>query len=80
MMFSVSIGAGKVTAKTKYEEDVYTNNHNAVWGSYFSRQARKWGFSCCHSCIRNSYCTGVVGREANDNLNTVRQLQIEVFF
>ena len=57
---------GKVTSKTKYEEDVHTNNHTSVWGSYFSMESRKWGFQCCHSCIKNSFCTGLIGREQND--------------
>ena len=30
-------GAGKVIPKTKYEEDVFANNHTSVWGSFFSR-------------------------------------------
>lgn len=57
--------------KTKYEEDMYANNHTSVWGSYFSRATKQWGFNCCHSCLRNSYCTGEVGRESNDAANTV---------
>lgn len=50
----------------KYEEDVFTNNHTSVWGSFYSRRTQKWGYACCHSLIFNSYCTGAVGREAND--------------
>ena len=30
-------GAGKVIPKTKYDEDVFINNHTSVWGSYFSK-------------------------------------------
>jgi pre-mRNA-processing factor SLU7 len=26
-----------------------------VWGSYF--KAGKWGYACCQSLDRNSYCT-----------------------
>lgn len=51
---------------SKYEEDVFTNNHTSVWGSFYSRRTQKWGYACCHSLIHNSYCTGSVGREAND--------------
>jgi pre-mRNA-processing factor SLU7 len=63
-------GAGSssaVKARTKYEEDVLINNHTSVWGSYFNRSRMAWGFACCHSLIKNSYCTGAKGREANDN-------------
>ena len=32
----------------------------SVWGSYW--QEGKWGYACCHSFIRNSYCTGDAGK------------------
>lgn len=115
-----SPGQEKAVAKSKYEEDVYTNNHTvrtalkfvdqvpkrtitnhslispsapcnktksnfkaqkfkvraftfsynlyvmwlcfqSVWGSYW--QEGSWGYACCHSLIRNSYCTGDAGKE-----------------
>jgi len=59
-------GPGKVPTKTKYEEDIFLNNHTTVWGSYFSRQKRAWGFACCHSLIKNSYCVGEIGKHTND--------------
>ncbi|WOG89002.1 hypothetical protein DCAR_0208238 [Daucus carota subsp. sativus] len=39
--------------KSKYEEDVYINNHTTYWG-----------YKCCKQSIRNSYCTGAAGIEA----------------
>jgi len=39
----------KGSKKTKYEEDVYINNHTSVWGSYYNRDKRSWGklsFTC----------------------------------
>lgn len=59
-----------VTKATKYEEDVYINNHTSVWGSYFSRARMCWGFACCHSLTKNSYCTGEKGRMANDSADS----------
>ncbi|XP_029209163.1 pre-mRNA-splicing factor SLU7-like isoform X1 [Acropora muricata] len=56
-------GQEKAVAKSKYEEDVYTNNHTSVWGSYW--QEGRWGYACCHSFIRNSYCTGDAGKETS---------------
>ncbi len=56
-------------ARTKYEEDIFINNHSAVWGSYYNRLRSTWGYQCCHSLMRNSYCTGQKGREANDTAN-----------
>ncbi|KAH9625576.1 hypothetical protein KSS87_012195 [Heliosperma pusillum] len=48
--------------KSKYEEDVYTNNHTSVWGSWW--KDFQWGYKCCKQTIRNSYCTGAAGIEA----------------
>jgi len=44
---------------------VYINNHTTVWGSYWENG--KWGYKCCHSFIKNSYCTGAAGIEAKNN-------------
>ena len=53
----------------KYEEDVHTNGHTAVWGSYFHKGAFKWGYADDHSLIKSSYGTGMNGRIANDESN-----------
>lgn len=53
-------GQEKQVIKSKYEEDVYINNHTSVWGSYWS--GGQWGFKCCHSFIKNSYCLGESGK------------------
>ncbi|KAI1638033.1 Pre-mRNA splicing Prp18-interacting factor-domain-containing protein [Biscogniauxia mediterranea] len=55
-------GAPAAVAKSKYAEDVFTNNHSSVWGSWWSNF--KWGYACCHSFIKNSYCTGEDGKKA----------------
>ncbi|KAF8388230.1 hypothetical protein HHK36_026896 [Tetracentron sinense] len=55
---------GQETAlpRSKYEEDVYINNHTTVWGSWW--KDHQWGYKCCKQMIRNSYCTGAAGIEA----------------
>jgi len=58
-------GQEKAKVKSKYEEEVYINNHTTVWGSYWENG--KWGYKCCHSLIKNSYCTGAAGIEAKNN-------------
>jgi pre-mRNA-processing factor SLU7 len=55
-------GAPRKKAKSKYQEDVLINNHTSVWGSWWSNF--QWGYSCCHSFVKNSYCTGEEGKEA----------------
>lgn len=71
-------GAPKVVAKSKYLEDVFIHNHTSVWGSWWSNF--KWGYACCHSMIKNSYCTGEEGKEAfaeADRLRTGGVLELE---
>lgn len=55
-------GAPLKGAKSKYAEDALINNHTSVWGSWWSNF--KWGYACCHSFIKNSYCTGEEGKGA----------------
>lgn len=55
--------------RSKYEEDVFTHAHTKIWGSYFHRGAFRWGYADDHSLMKNSYCTGVNGRLANDEAN-----------
>lgn len=63
-------GAPKVKAKSKYPEDVLINNHTSVWGSWWSKF--KWGYACCHSTVKNSYCTGEAGKEAFEAADRMR--------
>lgn len=46
--------------KSRYEEDILINNHTLVWGSYW--HSGHWGYKCCHSLIKNSYCVGESGK------------------
>lgn len=48
--------------RSKYEEDVYINNHASVWGSWWKDY--QWGYKCCKQTIKNSYCTGAAGIDA----------------
>ncbi|PPQ77214.1 hypothetical protein CVT25_011060 [Psilocybe cyanescens] len=57
-------GREKAKAKSKYPEDVYVNNHTAVWGSWYDTLTGSWGYACCHSSLHLSYCAGKAGIEA----------------
>ncbi|KAI9813854.1 MAG: mRNA splicing protein [Thelocarpon impressellum] len=50
------------STRSKYPEDVHPHNHTSVWGSWWTRG--QWGYECCHSTVKNSYCTGAAGRAA----------------
>ena len=59
-------GAEAAKARSKYEEDALEQNHTQVWGSYCRvvDGQIQWGYGCCASTTRNSYCVGESGREA----------------
>eukprot|EP01017_Pseudomicrothorax_dubius_P033238 TRINITY_DN4434_c0_g1_i4.p1 TRINITY_DN4434_c0_g1~~TRINITY_DN4434_c0_g1_i4.p1 ORF type:complete len:387 (-),score=121.76 TRINITY_DN4434_c0_g1_i4:40-1200(-) len=61
----------KAVNKSKYEEDVYVNDHTSVWGSWWSKELG-WGFACCHSTKRDSRCLGDQGKK----LALVREYKI----
>lgn len=48
-------GMQKAVARSKYAEDVYTNNHRSVWGSWYSMDSGQWGYACCHSTGELTY-------------------------
>ncbi|KAK5087633.1 mRNA splicing protein [Exophiala xenobiotica] len=50
----------KPVARSKYPEDIHPGNHTSVFGSYW--RDGQWGYTCCHSFVKNSYCTGEEGR------------------
>ncbi|XP_006002644.1 pre-mRNA-splicing factor SLU7 [Latimeria chalumnae] len=56
-------GQEKAIARSKYEEDVLINNHTCIWGSYW--RDGQWGYKCCHSFVKFSYCTGETGKQTN---------------
>jgi pre-mRNA-processing factor SLU7 len=63
-------GAPKIKAKSKYAEDVLINNHKSVWGSWWCNF--EWGYACCHSTTKNSYCTGEAGKAAFEAAERMR--------
>nr|KYP74662.1 Pre-mRNA-splicing factor SLU7 [Cajanus cajan] len=61
--------------KSKYEEDIYINNHTSVWGSWW--KDHQWGYKCCKQTIRNSYCTGAAGIEAAEAVADLMMANID---
>lgn len=39
----------------------------SVWGSFYDRGTKAWGYGCCHSTLFSSYCTGAAGRAARQD-------------
>ena len=50
-------GQMRATPRSKYEEDVLTNRHTTVYGSYW--EEGRWGYKCCQQFLRNAYCTAL---------------------
>uniref|UniRef100_A0A2C9K0F1 Pre-mRNA-splicing factor SLU7 n=1 Tax=Biomphalaria glabrata TaxID=6526 RepID=A0A2C9K0F1_BIOGL len=75
---SVIKGQEKAAVKSRYEEDVYNNNHKSVWGSFW-REGR-WGYACCHSYIKESYCTGEAGKKAEEECSLLVPSQHQATF
>ena len=65
----------KATPKSKYVEDQLVNNHKYIWGSYW--KDGKWGYKCCESTSRDSYCEGSLVNIINVNVNYKRKLGSE---
>ncbi|XP_014665838.1 PREDICTED: pre-mRNA-splicing factor SLU7-like [Priapulus caudatus] len=55
-------GQERGVAKSKYEEDIFSNNHSSVWGSWW--HDGMWGYRCCRGMLKMCYCTGERGIEA----------------
>lgn len=55
-------GAEASLPVSRWEEDVYVNNHTSVWGSFW--EDGRWGYKCCMQMVKNSFCTGAAGRTA----------------
>lgn len=61
-------GLERAPVRSKYVEDVLENNHTSIWGSWYDRRERSWGYACCHSKVRKSYCTGEEGKRAMESV------------
>jgi len=57
-------GVESNVVRSRYEEDKLIQNHTMVWGSWWFEG--KWGYKCCHSTTKNSYCTGESGKKVNE--------------
>lgn len=47
---------------SKWQEGVLTHGHSTVWGSWYDKAEREWGYACCYGTTRGAMCTGDVGK------------------
>lgn len=59
-------GQEKAKMKTRYDEDVLIGNHTKVWGSYW--EGGDWGYKCCKSTVKNSYCVAAGESEESQTI------------
>ena len=52
--YSLEQGAEAAVPRSKYDEDVMRFNHTCVWGSWWEKEGRLWGYACCLSTNRNT--------------------------
>ncbi|CRG93681.1 pre-mRNA-splicing factor SLU7, putative [Plasmodium gallinaceum] len=46
----------KIKVLSKYEEDIYAFDHSSVFGSYYDKEKKKWGYKCCLSTNKFEKC------------------------
>ena len=51
-------------------------NHTKVWGSWYDRESRQWGYACCRQTQRRGYCTGAAGIAASEASRTMLQQRL----
>lgn len=47
----------KIVIRSRYREDVFEHGHSTVFGSYYDRASRKWGYKCCKTIDKGAKCT-----------------------
>jgi len=62
-------GTEELVVRSKYPEDIRPGNQTSVWGSFW--HDGHWGYKCCYSCLRQSYCTGAKGGKLENLLSVL---------
>jgi len=62
-------GSNGAKASEEKKEELFDGNHKAPFGSWTEPTSGKGGYDCCHSVVKNSYCTGEAGKEAQESSN-----------
>lgn len=46
----------RIVVRSRYPEDIHINGHSAVWGSYYDRDSKRWGYLCCKVLDKQGHC------------------------
>lgn len=63
------LGASAGPSGEAGKETLYDGNHKKPYGSWMDPSSGKSGYDCCHSTVKNSYCTGEAGKKAVESSN-----------
>eukprot|EP00933_Yihiella_yeosuensis_P050720 TRINITY_DN48517_c0_g1_i1.p1 TRINITY_DN48517_c0_g1~~TRINITY_DN48517_c0_g1_i1.p1 ORF type:complete len:304 (-),score=66.97 TRINITY_DN48517_c0_g1_i1:225-1136(-) len=54
----------RLIESTLYKEDVLVGEHHKVWGSWYNKDNKRWGYGCCKIEERDQPCTNPIKKEA----------------
>ncbi|UKK00819.1 step II splicing factor [Theileria orientalis] len=49
----------KIVIRSQYREDVFRNGHTSVFGSYYDRETKLWGYKCCKLTNKDARCSSI---------------------
>lgn len=55
----------RLEESTLWKEDVFPLDHRTVWGSYYDREAKRWGYACCKGIQKDSPCVAAAKAAAD---------------
>lgn len=61
-----------VPAKRNMKVQLQDGNHTSAYGSWTDPTSGQTGYDCCHSTVKNSYCTGEAGKQAQEASNVLQ--------
>lgn len=65
-------------ASTLWKENVYENDHRAVWGSWYDTEKKQWGYACCRGLERRGSCSIATKKPRRGGSQTAAPTQAQV--
>jgi len=62
----MNLPATRLIESTLWKEDLLTNGHCTVWGSFYEPKENRWGYACCPSLKRHEPCVAPKEASAKD--------------
>jgi len=65
-MIGIEAADRRLVSSELFKEDLLDLDHGAVWGSYFDKGSRQWGYACCGATRRHQPCAAAVTAKAEE--------------